>query len=415
MNERNCDEERETVILVSDMVGYSQKTAMMSPSQVRDVALAYHRKMREIVKKPAFEPVEVEPVAGDGAICIFDRLPDEDRSEVCIRALKAALALSEAIERREWAPTRMGLFQGDIVEASLNGKKLKFGASFAVATRLEELCDYFGTTLLMDQDVALSQNRESAYLVSVGKITLKSFAAPLQVYTIYKPGLHNVPLDVDRDLLEEFISRKNKAMVHFGGISSSPVSVDFPKVRKELAAVQSLFMQMTGSKDQSVERILEYIRENPMPDEDFIHQGMRLADRKRSNLGSSILHLSSELLRAMNHEFYHALVVDTSWESCFHLEWRKSGETIITINDAPDGVYFIDKGDVRTLNEEGEEIAILSAGTIFGEMAYFSDAKRRTATIVAITDVVIRRISGEDLGRLPVIMKIFEQIALARQ
>jgi CRP-like cAMP-binding protein len=107
-------------------------------------------------------------------------------------------------------------------------------------------------------------------------------------------------------------------------------------------------------------------------------------------------------------------VVDTGWEKYFRLEWRKKGEHIINIHDRPDGVYFIDSGEVITLNENGEQIALLTAGTIFGEMAYFTKEKKRTATVVAATDVVIRRISSEDFEKLPVIMKIFERIALAR-
>lgn len=406
--------EREAVILMSDMVGYSRKTALMRPLEVCDYATRYHNTMISIVDVPEFQPVDIEILAGDGAICVFDKREGEGREDVCIRALRAALALSKAINEGRWAPTRMGLFLGDLVEARIGNKIMKFGASFSVATRLEELCDFFGTTLLMDYDVAMNQNTEAGYLVSVGRVSLKSFARPLQVFTIYKPGLHNIPDDVDFDELLEFNERKNKAMVHFSGISNDTAVPNFPKVRAELAEAQKLFRKITGKDDKSIERILEYIRENPMPEEGFIDSGMRLADKKRSTLGSRIFHLSSELLKAMNQEFYHALVVDTSWENQFHLEWRKKGDIIITINDEPDGVYFIDSGEVSTINEDGEEIAVLKAGTIFGEIAYFTGAGRRTATVQARTDVVMRKISGEDLKALPVIMSIFEQIANTR-
>jgi CRP-like cAMP-binding protein len=57
----------------------------------------------------------------------------------------------------------------------------------------------------------------------------------------------------------------------------------------------------------------------------------------------------------------------------------------------------------------------MEAGTIFGEMAYFGKEKKRTATVVAKTDVVLRRISTEDFTKLPVIIKIFERIATARR
>ncbi len=407
--------EREVVVLMSDMVRYSQVTAHMRPDEVRDCIINYHRAIRDIVGLPESEPVEIEPLAGDGALMVFDKLPGEERSGVCSRALQAAVRMARAVAEGRLPPTRIGLYLGDIIEASLGDRMVKFGSSFAVATRLEELCNYFGTNLLLDKEIAHHQDGYSRYLVCVGKVMLRSFSHPVHVYAVYEPGLQNLPMDVNSEMLERYIRLRNEAMEFFCGNSPLGVMPDFPKVREMLAEAQDMFVAMTGSEDKSTDRVIEYIREVPVPDEQFFHFGMTLAEKKRDNLGSRLYHLSSELLKALNHEFYHALVVDTGWEKHFKLEWRKKGETIITIHDLPDGVYFIDRGEVVTLNEEGEQIAILSAGTIFGEMAYFSEQKRRTATVVAYTDVVIRRISSEDFQKLPVIKKIFERIAMTRR
>lgn len=407
--------EREVVILMSDMVRYSQATAHMRPDEVRDFIIRYHTAIQKIVGVPESEPVEIEPLAGDGALMVFDKLPGEDRSGVCTRALAAAVRLAHAVVRGDLPPTRMGLYLGDIIEARLGARKVKFGSSFAVATRLEELCGYFGTYLLMDKEIARNQLGDGGNLVCVGKVMLRSFSHPVHIFAIYEPGLQYLPLDVDRKLLARFIDLRNEAMENFCGNSPLGIRPDFPKVREMMVKAQTMFVQMTGREDKSSERILEYIRETPLPDEEFFSHGMTLSEKKRDTLGSKLFHLSSELLKAMNHEFYHALVVDTGWERHFKLEWRKKGEHIINIHDVPDGVYFIDRGEVVTLNEEGEEIAVLSDGTIFGEMAYFSEEKRRTATVVALTDVVIRRISSEDFQKLPVIMRIFERIAMARR
>lgn len=414
-NQEQDGPEREVVILMSDMVGYSQATAHMRPDEVRDFIIRYHKAIGQLVGRPEAEPVEIEPLAGDGALMVFDLLPGEGRSAVCCRALRAAVRVAHAVAKGQLPPTRMGLYLGDIIEASLGARKVKFGSSFAVATRLEELCDYFGTCLLMDREVAHSQNGDSRYLVRVGKVMLRSFSHPVHVYSVYEPGLQNLPADVDREMLVRYIRLRNEAMEYFCGNSSLGIRPDFPRVREMMADAQVMFVEMTGREDKSTDRILEYIRETPLPDEQFFTNGMTLSEKKRDPMGSKLFHLSSELLKAMNHEFYHALVVDTGWEKHFKLEWRKKGENIITIHDVPDGVYFIDRGEVVTLNENGEEIAILSAGTIFGEMAYFSKEKRRTATVIANTDVVIRRISSEDFQKLPVIMKIFERIAMARR
>lgn len=407
--------EREVVIMMSDMVRYSEATAHMRPDEVRDFIINYHTAIQKIVGLPEAQPVEIEPLAGDGALIVFDKIPGEDRSGVCSRALKAAVRMAHAVAEGRLPPTRMGLYLGDIIEASLGSRKVKFGSSFAVATRLEELCGYFGTSLLMDREIARNQNGDSTYVVSVGKVMLKSFSHPVHIFTMYEPGLQYLPVNVDPEKLARFIRLRNEAMDNFCGNSPLGIMPDFPRVREMMVQAQAMFMEMTGREDTSSERILEYIRETPVPGEDFFSHGMTLSEKKRDSLGSKLFHLSSELLKAMNHEFYHALVVDTGWERHFKLEWRKKGENIITIHDIPDGVYFIDRGEVVTLNEEGEQTAILSAGTIFGEMAYFSKEKRRTATVVANTDVVIRRISSEDFQKLPVIMKIFERIAMARR
>jgi len=138
-------------------------------------------------------------------------------------------------------------------------------------------------------------------------------------------------------------------------------------------------------------------------------------EKKRDSLGERLFHLSKELLRAMNSSFYHALVVDTEWERFFKLEWCKKGDTIIKIDSVPDGVYYLDSGTTVAFNGNGELLATMEAGMIFGEMAYFGKEKKRTATVVAKTDVVLRRISTEDFRKLPVIIEIFERIARARQ
>ena len=132
-------------------------------------------------------------------------------------------------------------------------------------------------------------------------------------------------------------------------------------------------------------------------------------------MGIRLLHLSNELLRAMDVDFYHSLVVDTEWERHFKLLWKKQGEMIVKINDPPDGVYYIDSGSVNAVDEGGNLITTLTAGNVFGEMAYFSHKRTRNATIVANSDVVLRQISGEEFEKLPVIKKIFKRIATKRK
>lgn len=407
--------EREVVILTTDMVQYSRISSAMEPEEIRDFLIAYHSGIYSLLSRAENRPVDIEPAAGDGCLVIFDKRSGEDRSGICTRALRSTLRMAKAIAKGTLAPTRMGLFLGRITEAQLGTRMAKFGASFAVANRLEELCGHFGTQLLMDREVARYQQGFDRYLVNIAKVSLASVEHPMNIFSLYQPGIQNCPADVDEALLLKFIRIKNQAMEYFCGNQLLGIAPDFPRVRDGLFEAQNLFRAIAGQKDLGIERILEYIRETPFPAEDFSRSGMKLLEKKRDSLGERLFHLSKQLLRAMNAEFYHALVVDTDWERYFKLEWRKKGEVIIRVGSVPDGIYYLDSGTAETVNDAGKLLSTIEAGTIFGEMAYFGREHRRTATVLAKTDVVLRKISTDDCTKLPVIMKIFEQIAMARR
>jgi class 3 adenylate cyclase/CRP-like cAMP-binding protein len=407
--------EREVVILMSDMVQYSRKSSGMTPEEIRDFLIDYHGAINDLVYREDSFPLEIEPSAGDGCLVIFDKRPGEDRTGVCTRALQVALRMAGAVADGTLEPTRMGILLGPITEAQLGARMAKFGSSFAVANRLEELCGHFGTHLLMDREVARYQKGFEDYLVTVAKVSLTSVLHPMNIFTLYRPGIHNCPAEVDEAQLLKFIRMKNEAMEYFSGNLLIGLEPDFPRVREELFVAQNYFKELTGREDVGTERILEYIRETPFPAIDFDQRGMKLMEKSRDSLGERLFHLSKELLRAMNSSFYHALVVDTEWERYFKLEWCKKDATIIKIDSVPDGIYYLDSGTTVALDRKGKLLATMEAGTIFGEMAYFGKEKKRTATVVAKTDVVLRRISTEDFKKFPVIIEIFERIATARR
>lgn len=407
--------EREVVILMTDMVGYSQATSCMTPEEVRDFLIGYHGKLHDLLIGDEDTCPEIEPSAGDGCLAIFDLQPNEDLIDLCNRAIGATLRVARAIHDGFVPPTRIGILLGHITEAMLGTRMAKFGASFSVANRLEELCGYFGTHFLMDREVARHLRGYDEYLVTIAKVSLSSIMHPMNVFSIYLPGTQNIPKDVHVQGLQEFIRLKNQAMEYFGGNRLMHLEPDFPRVRKELLRVQKMFRDLTGYEDTATERILEYIRETPAPAEDFLNRGMLLMEKKRDSLGDRLFHLSKQLLKALNRKFYHALVEDTGWERYFRLEWCKAGDVIIEIGSMPDGIYYLDSGVVETSNTKGELLSTMEAGSVFGEMAYFGGEQRRTATVRARTDVVLRRISSDDFLNLPVIMEIFEQIAKARR
>ncbi len=406
---------KEVVIMLTDMVQYSRITGDMSPREILDFIVEYHRKMSDILYKDESQPLSIDPFAGDGAIVLFEKKEGDTKEDMCTRALQSALEVAKATERGDLPLTRMGLFLGDIIEAKLGGRVHKFGSSFAVASRLEELCGYFGTSILMDREVARGQRRENEYLVTIGKLTPKNLSSPFNLFTLLKPGINGCPSNIAKEKLLELIKRKNDAMEQFTGNQLIGLRPNFPIVRTELNSVQREFVKIMGRRDIATDRILEFIRENPYPGTDFEKTGMKIHNKKGNPLGVRLYHLSKQLLRAIDSELYQVLVEDTEWEKHFKLEWRKKGEAIITINEQPNGIYYIDNGKAHALDEQGNIRATFGEGSIFGEMAYFNKDKRRNATVVAGTDLVLRKVSNEDFEQLPVVKRIFRRLAEGRQ
>jgi len=407
--------EQRVVILMSDMEQYSQRTSAMSPEELRDFIIGYHRAFRDIVATPDSQPVEVEPSGGDGTLIIFRKNPGEGDSAICQRALRAAIRVAYIIADGALPPTRLGLFLGEITEAKLGSRLCKFSISFAVANRLEELCGHFGTCLLMDREIARHQVEEAPWLVSIGKFSLASVLHPMNAYSVYKPGLNHCPKDVSRRQLRQFIDMKNEAMDLFSGNLLLGILPDFPAVRDRLHEAQSFFVEMTGREDKATSRILEYIRETPFPASDFNTHGMKLMEKKRDTIGERLPYLSKQLLMAMDYDIYHSLVVDVQWERYFKMEWYRAGTVIIQMGTEPDGIYFLDYGRAKIVDASGTPISTMDPGAIFGELAYFEGEKKRTVTVIAETDVVVRKISAQDFHNLPVIMEIFRRIAARRK
>ncbi len=406
---------KEVVILLTDMVQYSKLTQRMQPSEIRDFIIHYYQQIQAVLLADEFQPLSIDPLAGDGAIIIFEKKEDNSTEELCTRALQAAIRCNLAIDEKLIPATRMGLFLGDIIEAQLGDRVHKFGASFAVASRLEELCGYYDTQILMDREVARKQQMDREFIVSIGKVTPKNFTSPYNLFSIMKPGLGKCPENIDTQRLLEFIEMKNEAMDFFSGNLLTGLEPDFPKVRELLTLAQKHYIDVMGKRDTATDRILEYIREFPFPEDDFKYTGIKLGEKKGNALGFRLFHLSKQLLRTIDPDLYNALVVDTDWEHYFQLEWCKRGEVIVNVGDPADGIYYIDSGVAHAVDESGKVIAHFAEGSIFGEMAYYNKEKKRSATVIADTDVVLRKVSNEDFAKLPIINNLFHRLAVKRR
>lgn len=73
-----------------------------------------------------------------------------------------------------------------------------------------------------------------------------------------------------------------------------------------------------------------------------------------------------------------------------------AGSVVFRRGDTPDRLYYIDTGEV-VLDEIGTR---LGTGEVFGEIAFFTDAKERTATARCLTDCRIHAIDEAAFLRL---------------
>jgi serine/threonine protein kinase len=82
------------------------------------------------------------------------------------------------------------------------------------------------------------------------------------------------------------------------------------------------------------------------------------------------------------------------WEAIDAGEWQEfgPGQVIVHEGDIADSFYVIVKGSVQVMRE-GAALTMLKAGDCFGEMAYFSGAKR-SADILATEDAIILKINS---------------------
>ncbi|CAG35449.1 cyclic nucleotide-binding domain-containing protein [Desulfotalea psychrophila] len=408
------ERQRQAVIMMTDMEHYSFATAAMSPQEICKFLLQYHGTLQDIVDLEESHPLEIEATAGDGCLVIFDRRAGEDIAATCDRAVRVAMRLAEAIESNMLPPTRMGIVLGEVLEVNLGKRFARFGADFSVANRLEGLCGYFGCHFLMDGEVAQRQSVYRYNLVNMGKLSLASIFHPVNIYTVYKPGVQNWPRDLPEEDLLTFIQLKNEAMELFSGNPETGVVPFFPHVREMLLAAQEFYLGKVGKKDKSIYQVLKYINENPEPNGGFNRAGMEMIEKRRDDFGRRIFHMSCGFLKSLDHDLYITLVEEIEWEKFFKLEWRLEGDVLITIDSIADGVYYLESGLVEVTDANGENIASLEAGDVFGEIAYLDEAQRRTANVVAETDVVLRKISSADLEKFPVIKRIFEKIAKKR-
>ncbi len=409
------DNVREAVILLADMVNYGHNVGSLPLEKIRSSMLAYHTQMREIINSRCNGNLSFEPTEGDGTAVVYNCQNPNQREHACTEMVNTAIAVSRAITSGSLPATRVGLSTGQMVEAIFDNNVLRFSPSFTSARRLETLCSWFSTSFLMDKEVAGLQESSSDTVVSIGKITPKHFDHPIHIYSIYEPGINNVPEDVDGKLLRDFIRCKNIGTEYFCGNERVKLFPDFNEARLHLTRAEKLFTRLSGCSDIATRRLLDYIEENPLPGPSFMANGMRISESPCTTADYELPSLADTLLKSLNKKLYRDLQAIRHREKFFEVIWHKKGEVIVRYNKEPDGIYFIVTGQAKVINADNTQISTLKTGDIFGEMAYFSANGKRTATVIAESDMVLRRMNSKELDNHPESRDIFATIASQRQ
>lgn len=410
----NSTPEKNATILLSDMIGFTKRTLKMNPIQVSNFLIDYRRELEHAIMTGKDRAQYFEHSGGDASASVFEAINDQNENR-SVRAYQTAMHLIDNIKNGQIAPTRFGLYSGKVIEAKINNESFRFGNCFSAASRLLELCDYYDTPILMDRDVASAQIKDKHYIACIGKITPKSFDHPIHIYTTYKPGVHKIPADAPQGKLDDFIKIKNSSIDYLHGNEIKHIKPNFSKARQNFYRAARLFEEMTGHTDLASLRMLEFIEENTAPALKFISEGIKLRNKNGdASEKAGINRVGRELLRAFDLELYKHFVLETRWQKWFTFQWRMKNEVLFRIGDEPDGVYFITRGKVDVLDRKNRFVTQMGQGNVFGEMAYFSEEKKRNATVIARTDLELYFITEENFVRHPEISDLFERIAKYR-
>ncbi len=408
-----ADQTREAVILLADMIDYGRIFGSLPPAEIRTGMLAYHTKMRELFVSG--DDLNFEPTEGDGTAAVYGCSSQQQKQSACNDAVKTALNISRAINENTLAPTRVGLSTGRMVETVVNTHTLRFTPAFIAARRLESLCSWFATSFLMDKEVANLQTICPETVVSIGKITPRHYDHPIHIYSIYEPGINNVPEKVERRPLYDFICEKNRGVEFFCGNENQGIAPDFNRARRHLLNADRLFIKLAGSVDIATRRLLEYIDDNPLPGSSFLAHGMRIFESRHTSPDYQLPSLADTLLKSLDKRLFEDLQTIRNRERTYQVFWHKEGETILRKGSRANGIYFIVTGKAAVIADDSTRIGELEAGEVFGEMAYFSPDGRRTATVVAESDMVLRRMSARELENHPESRMILATIARRRR
>jgi class 3 adenylate cyclase len=180
---------RQLTVMFCDLVGSTPLATRLDPEDLRDVLATYHKIVTAIVE--SFDGF-VARYIGDG-VSVYFGYP-RAHEEAAERAVRASLAIIGAMPRLEadgeQVQVRIGIATGLVVVGELSdggGSEHEIvGETPNLTARLQTLAD--PGTLLIDQSTRRLVGELFEYR-DLGRIRIKGFAQPTQVWRVMRPGL----------------------------------------------------------------------------------------------------------------------------------------------------------------------------------------------------------------------------------
>jgi len=182
---------RVVTLLFSDISGFTTLSEPIEPERLIRLMSGYFEEVGGIVSNCGGM---IDKYIGDSLMAIWNA--PEKRSDHIEKACEAALRSSKAVSEFEFEDevskfsgmaTRFGLFCGEAVVGNVGSPDrinyTAFGASVNLASRLEGLNKYYGTTILVNQTIREKAHKEFIFR-SVDRVKPKGALEPISVYEL---------------------------------------------------------------------------------------------------------------------------------------------------------------------------------------------------------------------------------------
>ncbi len=259
---------RTLTILFTDIAGFTTMSEGMIPETVITMLSDYFSRMGKIV---ASHNGTIDKYIGD-ALMAFWNAPERTKGHT-LEGCEAALHCAQAVRSYEYPDengnprtfeTRFGLHRGEAVVGNMGSSdRLNYtalGSTVNMASRLEGLNKYYGTTILASEAVKLNAGDDFVFR-SVDKVLPKGALTPITIYELVGSceGCSIPEVEVS-SATTEHLEEWEKAYAFFQA--------------RQWDKALTLFENMDGADDKLVsiyiERARKYKRQDPGPDWDGV-------------------------------------------------------------------------------------------------------------------------------------------------